>query len=50
MCSVIKRGKMDIESKYVSEDYTKEYINILLEANQLRKNGDFIGTKIIMIE
>ena len=38
------------ESKYVSEDYAKEYINILLEANRLRKNGDFIGTKIIMIE
>ena len=50
MCSVIKRGKMDIESKYVSEDYAKEYINIHLEANRLRKNGDFIGTKIIMIE
>lgn len=31
---------MDIESKYVSEDYAKEYINILLEANRLRKNGD----------
>ena len=31
---------MDIESKYVSQDYAKEYINILLEANRLRKNGD----------
>lgn len=31
---------MDIESKHVSEAYAKEYINILLEAGRLRKNGN----------